>query len=320
MAVLLALLLASLFGAVPALADDRGDPPIVGVLRLDTPQTVARVRAIFLAGLKSRGYVDGRDIRVRFYLAEGRAERFPELARALVRENPRVIVASGDAAVRAAQQATRTIPIIGVVDDIVGAGLIDSMAKPGGNITGISILASELDAKRLEILKQAIASDRRVAVLSDPASATARPELLRHAAPLLGLELDPINVRNPEEFEPAFAAAKSAGDQAMLIRSSPLLFAFRHDLCALSRKHGLPVIGQFREMPEAGCLMSYGVTLSEMHDLAADLTVGMLKGGRPGETPARQPTHYELVVNTRTAKTLGVSIPAALLARAETVE
>src|SRR5207253_74091 len=162
--------------------------------------------------------------------------------------NATVIFASGDAATRAAQQATRSIPIVAVVDDIVAAGLIDSLAKPGGNTTGVSILANELDAKRLEIMRQIVPSGRRFAVLNDPTSASAQSELRAGAGRVLGVELRVVDVHTPSDFAPAFATIQGGASEAIVLHSSPLLFGFRGDLCRLSVSHKLPAIGQSREM------------------------------------------------------------------------
>jgi len=291
--------------------------PLVGVLRINSPANVEPFPTIFRNALTALGQVDGRNIRIELRLAEGHAERFPELAQALVREKASVIVASGDAAVRAAQQATETIPIVASVDDIVASGLIKSLANPGGNTTGVSIIASELDAKRLEILKQIVPSGRRFAVLHDPASASARPELLTDAARVLSVELRTVDVRRPGDFGPAFASFSADGIDAVNILSSPLLFGFRAELCGLNMTYKLPAIGQAREMAEAGCLASYGISFS--YAMAANLTDKMLKGARPAETPAEQPTKFELVLNQRTARTIGVEIPPSILARADEV-
>ena len=308
-----------LCNAVPAVAQNTGNLPLVGVLRLDTPESVKPVAAIFRNTLTSLGQVDGRNIRIEFLLASGHAERFPELAQALVRDKASVIVASGDAAVRAAQQATKTIPIIAVVDDIVASGLIDNMAKPGGNTTGVSILATELDGKRVDILKRIVSSGRRFAVLSDPSSAQAQPRQLIDTAQALGIELITEEVRSPDNFATAFASFRSKGAEAVILRSSPLLFGFRKELCDLSMTHKLAAIGQNRIMAEAGCAVSYGVKLSEMHALAAIFTDKMLRGARPEQTPAQQPTKYELVINLKAAKALGMTLPSILLAEADEV-
>ena len=309
----------TLFAAVPTFAQNTENPPLVGVLRINSPDNVEPFPTIFRGALGALGQVDGRNIRIQLRLAEGHAERFPELARALVREKAGVIVASGDAAVRAAQQATETIPIVALVDDIVASGLIKSLAKPGGNTTGVSIIASELDAKRLEILKQIVPSSRRFAVLHDPASASARPELLTDAARVLSVELRTVDVRRPGDFAPAFASFSADGIDAVNILSSPLLFGFRAEICGLNMTHRLPAIGQAREMAEAGCLASYGVSFSEFYAMAANLTDKMLKGARPAETPAEQPTKFELVINLKTAKALGLAIPQSILGRADEV-
>ena len=303
----------------PVAAQNNANLPLVGVLRLNTTENVEPIPTIFRNALAALGQVDGRNIRIEFRLAAGHAERFPELAEALVRDKASVIVASGDAAVRAAQQATKTIPIIAVVDDIVAAGLINSLARPGGNTTGVSILATELDGKRVDILKRILPSGRRFAVLSDPSSAQARPQLLVDTARSLGVELITEEVRAPAEFASAFASFRAKGAEAVIIRSSPLLSGFRAELCSLSMSHKLPAIGQFREMAEAGCAASYGVKLSEMHGMAAVFTDKMLRGARPEDTPAQQPATYELVINLKTAKALGITLPPGLLAEADEV-
>jgi putative tryptophan/tyrosine transport system substrate-binding protein len=288
-------------------------------LRLDTPESVKPFQTVFPDALAALGQVDGRNMRIDLRLAEGHAERFPELAQALVREKASVIVVSGDAAVRAAQQATKTIPIVGIVDDIVGAGLIDSLAKPGGNTTGVSILAGELDAKRLEILKQLVPSSPRFGVLHDPASATAQPGQLADAARQLGIELRTVDVRSPADFETAFASFRASGPEAVVMLSSPLIFGFRAELCGLSLTYKLPAISQVREMADAGCLVSYGIRISEAYAIAAALTDKMLKGARAGDTPAQQPTRFELVINLKTAKAIGLTVPPLLLATADEV-
>jgi putative tryptophan/tyrosine transport system substrate-binding protein len=308
-----------LCAAAPVFAQDKTALPLVGVLRLNTAANVEPFPTVFRGALAALGQLDGRDIRIELRLAEGHAERFPELAQALVRENARVIFASGDAATRAAQQATRTIPIIAVVDDIVGAGLIDSLARPGGNTTGVSILAAELDPKRLEILKQIVPSARRFAILNDPTSASAHSELLAEAGRVLNVELPIVDVHSPADFAGAFASIGADGTDGVVLHSSPLLFGFRGDLCGLSITHKLPAIGQSREMAEAGCLISYGIKLTDAYVMAARLTDKMLRGASPAETPAEQPTNFELVFNLKTATALGLTIPQSLLDRADEV-
>jgi putative ABC transport system substrate-binding protein len=306
-----------LWGSGPVIGQNLESLPLVGVLRLNTAENVEPFPTVFRSALAALGQVDGRNIRIELQLAEGHPERFPALVETLVREHASVIFASGDAATRAAQKATQTIPIIAVVDDIVASGLIDSLAQPGGNTTGVSILANELDSKRLEILKQVKPSGRHVAVLNDPASASARSDLLTEGARLLGIELNVVDVHHPTDFAPAFSSIKASGSDAIVLHSSPLIFGFRKDLCALSTTYKLPAIGQSREMAEAGCLMSYGIKLTDAYVIAARLTDKMLRGARAGQTPAEQPNKFELVINLKTARTLGQVIPQSLLAQAD---
>ena len=282
-------------------------------MRLDTPETVKPVEAIFRNTMTSLGQIDGGNVRIEFRLAEGHAERFPELARSFVRDRASVIVASGDAAVRAAQQATKTIPIIPI------SGLIASLAKPGSNTTGVSILATELDGKKLDILKRITGSGKRFGVLSDPSSAQAQPQLLLETAKTLGVELVMQDVRSPIDFAGAFAHFRATNAEALMMRSSPLLFGFRKELCSLAITHNLVAIGQNRQMAEVGCVASYGVRLAEMHALSAVFVDKMLRGARPENTPAQQPTKTEFVINLKSAKALGLSLPAYLLAEADDV-
>ena len=302
-----------------ALAQSPANIPLVGVMRLDTPETIKPVEAIFRNTMTSLGQIDGSNVRIEFRLAEGHAERFPELAHSFVRDRASVIVASGDAAVRAAQQATKTIPIIAIVDDIVGSGLIASLAKPGSNTTGVSILATELDGKKLDILKRITGAGKRFGVLSDPSSAQAQPQLLLETAKTLGVELVMQDVRSPIDFAGAFAHFRATNAEALMMRSSPLLFGFRKELCSLAITHNLVAIGQNRQMAEVGCVASYGVRLAEMHALSAVFVDKMLRGARPENTPAQQPTKTEFVINLKSAKALGLSLPAYLLAEADDV-
>jgi len=301
-----ALLIFALCGGAPAIAQDAANLPLVGVLRINTPDTVEPMATQFRAALAALGRVDGRNIRIEYRLAEGRVERFPELARALVADKARVIVALGDPAIRAAQQATHSIPIVAMADDLVASGLITTLARPGGNTTGISILATELDAKKLEILKKIIPAARRFGVLSDPANTVpARMRAIIDRARVLGVELQTVEVRDPAEITPAFA--------------SPLLMGLREKVGQLSLSDRLPAICQFRQMVEAGCLASYGIKLSEAYALVAAVTDKMLKGAPPGDTAAEQPTRIELVINQRVARAIGIEIPAAILDGADEV-
>jgi putative tryptophan/tyrosine transport system substrate-binding protein len=303
-----------------AVAQEAAKAPLVGVLLINTAANPEPVVPLFRDALAALGYVDGRNLRLEFRFAEGHAERFPALADALVGDKPAVIVALGDAATRAAQQATRTIPIVAIADDLVAAGLVQSMAKPGGNTTGISILATELDAKKVEILKEIVPAARRFALLRDPASSTeARLQAIAEMARALGLELQTVDVESPADFAAAFARLRAGGAEALDILASPLLANFQRELGRLTLEYKLPAICQFREMVEAGCLASYGVKRPEMYAMAAAYTDNILKGAKPGETVAQQPSAVELVINQKTAQTIGIELPPAILARADEV-
>ena len=306
-----------LSGAVSALAQNAGNLPVVGVLRVNTADTVEPMASKLRAALAALGQIDGRTIRIETRLAEGHVERLPELARSLVAEKASVIITAGDPPTRAAQHATQTIPIVALVDDLVAAGLINSLAKPGGNTTGVSILATELDAKKIELLKQILPSARRFGVLRDPAnSVSARMKAIAETAQALGVELHFADVSKPDDIGPAFASFSEARVEAVDVLASPLLFSIRTEIGRLSFAHKLPAICQFRENVEAGCVASYGISLPHAYVVVAELTDKMLKGSRPEETPAQQPSTFELVLNQKAARAIGIAIPPALLARA----
>jgi putative tryptophan/tyrosine transport system substrate-binding protein len=314
-------LLVSVFCAgVPVFAQDAANLPLVGVLRINTRDTVEPMATQFRDALAALEQVDGRNIRIQYRLAEGHAERLPELAQALVADNPSVIVALGDPATRAAQQATHSIPIVAMTDDLVASGLISSLARPGGNTTGISILATELDAKKLEILKQMLPAGRRFGLLSDPANTVpARLRAIADRARVLGVELQTVDVHGPADIVPAFTSFRAGGAEAIDILASPLLFGLREELGRLSLSYRLPAICQFRQAVEAGCLAAYGIKLSEAYAMVAALTDKMLKGTPPGDTPAEQPTRLELVINQRAARAIGVDVPPTILDGADEI-
>jgi putative tryptophan/tyrosine transport system substrate-binding protein len=306
--------------AVPALAQKADNLPLVGILRINTPETVEPTATGFKEALAALGLVDGRTIRLEFRLAEGDPARFPELAAALVRDKPSVIVANGLAAARAAQAATHTIPIVATTNDVVASGLIGSLAKPGGNVTGISLLVPELDAKRLEVLTEIVPSGRRFGVLNDPAaSGPAGLQVLAVTARALGLELLTVDARTPEEIPPALGSLRASGADGVNILSSPLFNGLREQLGPLLLKQKLPAVCEWREMTASGCLASYGTTLRELYAMQAAQIHKMLKGASPADTPVQQPTKFELVLNLKVAREIGVEIPPAILGRADEV-
>ncbi len=310
-----------LCAAIPAFAQNPGNLPVVGILRINAADNVEPSATGFRDALAALGWVDGRNIRFEVRLAEGHAERLPELAQSLVRAKASVIVAFGAPAIRAAQQATSTIPIV-ANGELAGSGLIASLARPGGNTTGVSMLNTELDAKRLEILKEIMPSGRRFGLLSGGGSAHEVPawqQAIAGVGGALGLELQILEVRVPADLAPAFASFQAAGAEAINILSSPVLFSLRAELGRLSLAYKLPAICEWREMAEAGCVASYGTKLSEGWAMLAALTDKMLKGALPADLPVEQPTKFELVINLKTAKALGLTIPQSILARADEV-
>jgi putative tryptophan/tyrosine transport system substrate-binding protein len=304
---------------IPAFAQNRENLPVVGVLRMNAADNVEPFATEFKAALAAVGLVDGRNIRLEVRLAEGHLERLPELAESLVRAKASVILAFSAPAIRAVQRATSTIPIV-ANGELLASGLIASLARPGGNTTGVSMLSSELDAKRLEILKEIVPSGRRFAVLS--VAVTKGPtqvQAIADVAHALGLELQTVDLRVPADLAPAFASVRAGGAEAINVLSSPMLFGSREELGRLSLTYKLPAICEWREMAEAGCVASYGYRLSEGWAMLAALTDKMLKGAPPGETPAQQPTRFELVINRKVARAIGVEIPPAILGRADEV-
>ena len=309
-----------LCAAMPAFAQNRENLPVIGALRMNTADNVEPFATGFKDALAALGLVDGRNIRIEVRLAEGHIERLPELAQSLVQAKASVILAFSDPAIRAAQQATSTIPIIGNTGDLVASGFIASLARPGGNITGVSMLVTELDAKRLEILKEIVPSGRRFAVLS--AAVTKGPtqvQAIADVAHALGLELQTVDLRVPADLAPAFGSFRAGGAKAINVLSSPVLFFAREELGRLSLTYKLPAICEWREMAEVGCLASYGTRLSESWAMLAALTEKMLKGAPAGDTPAQQPIRFELVINRKVARAIGIEIPQLLLARADEV-
>jgi putative ABC transport system substrate-binding protein len=316
----IALVLAlGLCAAVPAFGQNSGNLPLVGVLRVNTADTVEPAATGFKEALAALGLVDGRNIRLEVRLAEGHVERLPELAQSLVQAKARVIVAFSAPVIRAAQRATSTIPIVGF-GDLLSQGLIASLAKPGGNTTGVSILNTELDAKRLEVLKQIVPLGRHFALLHDPATSfPAQMQAIADAGRALGVELQIIDVRGPADLAPAFASYRASGAEAINVLNSPMLFSARAEVGRLCLTYKLPAICEWREMAEVGCLASYGTRLSEGWAMLAALTDKMLKGAPPGETPAQQPTKFELAINLKVARAIGIEIPQAVLGGADEV-
>lgn len=277
----------------------------------------------FREGMRALGHAETRDFVLRQRYAEGKVDRLPALAKELLEQRPDVLLVSTTPASLAAKAASSSLPMVVVlVADPVGAGIVQSLARPGGNITGITNIVAELAGKRLELLKEMVPGARRVAVFVNPDSQNAPLQLrsAQAAAGRLGLELSPVlEVRKPADLEPAFEAAVRARAGAAIRMIDPLVFMLREQTAALSVKHRLPVIYPSREDVEAGGLVSYGTNVPEQYRQAASLVDKILKGARPADLPVEQPTKFELVINLKTAKSLGITIPQSMLLRADEV-
>jgi putative ABC transport system substrate-binding protein len=292
----------------------------VGVLMTTTPAAAAHIVAAFADGLKALGYVEGKDVVIAYRWAEGRPERFAEMAADLVRQKVDVIVASSQAPALAAKRATTTIPIVMVnATDPVEVGLVASLARPGSNVTGLSQqLTPEIRAKQLQLLKETLPRVARVAVLRSPATTVGLREY-EAAGQTLQLQVQLVEVRGRDDFGPTFRAMVRDRFDAILVPGDTFLFTERQRVVELAREHRLPGIYSLREFTEAGGLMSYSARLTELFRRAAVYVDKILHGARPATLPVESPSHYELVINLKTAKALGLTIPPLLLARADQV-
>jgi putative ABC transport system substrate-binding protein len=300
-------------------AQEAGRTYRVGCLTIG-PRTTPYFVAMFDT-LRRVGFIEGQNLIIDWLQFGPRIDLVSEFAAELVKANVDVIYATGDIAIRAAQQATTTISILGVTDDIVGSGLVKSLARPGGNTTGISILATELDGKRLEILIEAVPGLRRIAALAD-SNTTASPQLqaLQDAARARNVELSIHQVARPEDIPAAIDAAKASGAQALNALSSPLIYGTRKIIMQRVAELRLPAIYQFPEAAEEGGFAAYGPRLVRIYgELTAQQLVKLLQGAKPADLPVMQPTKFELVINLKTAKALGIEVPPTMLARAEEV-
>src|SRR5436190_5350019 len=300
--------------------------PVIGWLSPSTIQAYQQVGLgkpgpeLLRESLAKFGLIDGKNVRVEMRLAEGRLERFQGLAEELVRDGATVILASGEPAGQAAQAATATIPIVCVADDLVGSVLAASLVKPGSNMTGVSILATELDAKKIELLKELLPDAKRFGVINDPAtSAGERSKKIGQTARHIGIEIQTIDVHGPDDLEPAFKVLRAGRAEGVNIVSSSMFTGLRRRLGELSLTAKIPAICQFRNMVEAGCLASYGITTEDLYSLSADQVAKLLKGAKPADLPVQQPTKFELVISLKSAKALGVVIPSSFLLRADEV-
>ncbi|HEV2056382.1 MAG TPA: ABC transporter substrate-binding protein [Methylomirabilota bacterium] len=324
MRVSLVALLAVFLLAVPLAAEAQAPAkvPRIGFLSARPPTDNPYFIESFRQGLRELGYVEGQNIAIEYRFAEGRPERLPALAAELVRLKVDVLVTAGPPAPEAAKQATGTIPIVfAVAADPVAVGLVASLARPGGNITGLASISPDLIGKQLELLKEVVPNISRVAVLQNPSN-DSHPHTLRQAegaARGLGVQLHIVQVRTPPEIDAAFAAMRSQRAGGVLVLRDPLFLTQRTQIAALAAKSRLPAVYGFREEAEAGGLMAYGASVPLMYRRAATYVDKILKGAKPADLPVEQPTKFELVINLKTAKALGLTIPQSLLLRADEV-
>jgi putative tryptophan/tyrosine transport system substrate-binding protein len=286
----------------------------------DAVSNSTRTGAMRLA-LRERGYIEGQNIAIEYRYAEGKSDRFSELAVELVRLKVDIILVGGDPAVLAAKNATKTIPIVmvGRGSDPVEAGLIESLARPGGNVTGLTNLTGELGGKRLELLKEAVPKLARVAVLYEPASPTSArevKELLPVASRALKLTLQPWEVRAADGFEKVFAALNKQSPDGVYALGSPLININRKRIVAFALKSRLPSVYSGTQYVDTGGLMYYGADEADSHRRVAYFVDRILKGAKPADLPVEQPTKFEFVINLKTAKQIGLTIPPEVLARA----
>jgi putative ABC transport system substrate-binding protein len=294
----------------------------IGFLSGASPSTNHHFLDAFRQGLREHGYVDGQNITIEARWAEGQSERFPELVGELIRLKANVMLALSVPSALAAKTTTATIPIVFIASDPLGMGLVSSLARPGGNLTGMSLfLGEEFSGKWLELLRDAIPKVSQVAILLNP---TSQPnvgyvKVLREAAQRLGVELRLQEVRGPDQFDSAFVTIVSERAQALIVVPDPLTVLHRERIAELATTNRLPAMYGFREFVDAGGLMAYGVNIRSLCRRAAVYVDKILKGANPGDLPVEQPTQFEFVINLKTAKALGLTIPPTLLARADEV-
>ena len=284
----------------------------------DAPPASPRMES-FRQGLRALGFVDGQNIAIELRYAQRGPQQLPELAAELISLKVGVILAPGDLAPKVAQQATETIPIVAGGDDIVGAGVVASLSRPGGNTTGLTILSPELSAKRLEILRDIIPGLSRVTALSDPTTGASQATITTSAALSLNLKLQVLEVRRREDVAGAVRAARNSQAEALNVFSSPILASLHREIIAFAAEYRLPAIYQWKEHIEAGGLVSYGPGLAAIWRQFGIIVAKVLKGVKPADLPVEQPTKFELVVNLRTAKSLDLTIPPSVLLRADEV-
>ena len=316
---LIAIAVAFTVCAALASAQQSQNIPRVGILFIggrDQPHLEA-----FKQGLRDRGYIEGKNIALEYRYAEGREERLPELAAELVQVKVDVIVVTADISAQAAQRATKTLPIVVTTGDPVTWGLADSLAKPGGNVTGLSVLLADLSGKRVEILKETFPKLSRVAALWNPTGRVASPVFKETsaAAQALSLQLHSFEVQTLQDIEKALVEIPKLRSSALLVLLTPLVTLHSKRIVELALKQHLPGMYPTRQFAEEGGLMAYGPLIGDLYRRAATYVDKILKGAKPADLPVEQPMKFEFVINLKTAKQIGLTIPPNVLARADKV-
>jgi len=294
----------------------------IGYLGNASPALEATLIDAFREGLRQLGYVEGQNLVIQYQWAEGQPERYAVLAQEIVRLKTDVILTAGTPGTLAAKQATQSIPIVtAIAGDPVAAGLVASLAHPGGNVTGLSTLATELEGKRLELLKQAVPTLSRVVALRNPANpfTTIAWQGLEPAAVALGVQLQPVEVRGPKDLDRAFATIKEARPDGLIIVPDRFLLTYRASIVQFMAEHRLLGMFPFREFVQEGGLLSYGPDYTDMYRRAATYVSKILRGATPADLPMEQPTKFEFVINLKTAEALGITIPPLVLFQADEV-
>jgi putative tryptophan/tyrosine transport system substrate-binding protein len=310
---------------VAPLASDAQPPgkiPRVGILTAVTAPTIEPLQELLRQGLRERGYVEGQHIVLESRSAEGHYERLPALAAEMVARPVDVLVTWGTPATVAAKKATSTVPILFFgVGDPVGSGLVASLARPGGNVTGVTNLTAELSAKQLELLKEVVPGLTQIAVLRNPRNPASAVQLqwTELAAQPLGMQLHVVDVRDPSEFEAAFLSMTRERAGALIVLADTMFLNQRRQIADLALKHRLPATFNWREYAEAGGLIAYGPRLADQWRRVAEFVDKILKDVRPADLPVEQPTTFELVLNLKTAQALGLTLPPTLLLLADEV-
>ena len=307
-----------------AASAQQGAMPVVGYLHSLSPVRNAHIAAAFRRGLSDGGFVEGQNVQIEYRWAEGQVDRLPAMALDLVRRQVNVIAASGGSPpVLAAKQATTSIPIafMSADSDPVRSGIVESLARPGGNVTGMSLLGSALGGKRLAILLELLPAAKTIAVLINPRNRNAEPDAAEIAAAVRagGQKLVVLHASAAGELNAAFATLASQNAEGLVLTSDGIFTDARPEIVALAERHRVPTIYHFREFVQSGGLISYGTSLAETSRQLGVYVARILKGAKPADLPVLQPTTFELVINLRTAKTLGLAIPSKLLFTADEV-